>query len=190
MAASDAPGRSVSIGIACSLIGAIGFSGKTVIVFGTEMRYGGELSSIALGGVLVFGSAVTYAAYLVAGSTLVRRLGSMRFTAYASIVASCFVLGTFMATRGTAALAVPREVYGLTVILSLFRTVLPLWFMAEGLKRIGANQASLVACIGPIATLALAWLFLDEPITAVQSAGAALVLAGVMIISIKPPARR
>ena len=159
--------------------------GGIVIVFGTEMKYGGDLSAIALGGVLVFGSAVTYAAYLVAGSSLVRKLGSMRFTSYASIAASCFVLGTFVATRGTAALAVPHEVYGLAVILSVFSTVLPLWFMAEGLKRIGANQASLVACIGPIATIVFAWMFLGEPVTAVQSAGAAFVLAGVMIISLR-----
>jgi drug/metabolite transporter (DMT)-like permease len=164
--------------------------GGIVIVFGTEMKYGSELSTIALGGILVFGSAVTYAGYLVAGSGLVRKVGSMRFTSYASIAASCFVLGTFFAMRGTTALAVPQEVYGLAVILSVFSTVLPLWFMAEGLKRIGANQASLVACIGPIATIVFAWMFLDEPITAVQSAGAAFVLAGVMIISLKPLAKK
>lgn len=160
--------------------------GGIVIVFGTEMRYGGELSAIALGGSLVFLSAVAYAAYLVAGSRLVRTLGSMRFTAYASLAASFFVLATFFATRGVTALAVPREVYGLTILLALFSTVLPLWFMAEGLKRIGANQAALVACIGPISTIGLAWLFLDEPITPAQFAGALLVLSGVMIISLKP----
>ena len=58
--------------------------------------------------------------------------------------------------------------------------------MAEGLRRIGANQVALVACVGPISTIALAHLFLGEPVTAVQLAGAALVLAGVMIISVKP----
>lgn len=160
--------------------------GGIAIVFGTEAQQGGELSSIALGGLLVFGSAVTYASYLVAGSRLVRRLGSMRFTSYASIAASCFVLGTFLAMRGTGALVAPREVYGLTLVLAVFSTVLPLWLMAEGLKRIGANQASLVACIGPIATIVFAWMFLGEPVTAAQAAGAALVLAGVMIISLKP----
>ncbi|MDH4152132.1 MAG: DMT family transporter, partial [Betaproteobacteria bacterium] len=57
---------------------------------------------------------------------------------------------------------------------------------AEGLKRIGANQASLVGCIGPLATMAFAWAFLGEVITPVQLAGAILVLAGVLIISLKP----
>jgi drug/metabolite transporter (DMT)-like permease len=70
--------------------------------------------------------------------------------------------------------------------LAVFSTVVPLWFMAEGLKRIGANQASLVACIGPLATIFLAQVFLGEPVTWIQLVGAALVLAGVVIISVKP----
>ncbi|HWI16063.1 MAG TPA: DMT family transporter [Burkholderiales bacterium] len=164
---------------------AVSYTG-IAIVFGTEMRYGGDMSSIVLGCVLVFLSATAYAGYLVAGTGLVRTLGSMRFTSYASIAATGFVLGTFLPLRGAGALAAPNEVYGLTLILALFCTVLPLWFMTEGLRRIGANQASLVACIGPVATMAMAWIFLDEPITAVQSLGAVLVLAGVMIISFKP----
>lgn len=168
---------------------AVSYTGIAV-VFGTEMNYGGDMSVIALGGLLVFLSATSYAAYLVAGSRLVRTLGSMRFTAYASIVATGFVLGTFLPLRGASALLVQHDVYGLTVILALFCTVLPLWLMAEGLKRIGPNRASLVACIGPIATMLMAWMFLDEPITGVQAIGAALVLAGVMIISVKPAAPR
>ena len=163
--------------------------GGIVIVFGTEASHVADLSAVALGGLLVFGSAVTYATYLVAGSHLVRKLGSMRFSAYASIVASCFVIGTFVGLRGTAALSAPHEVYVLTLVLAVFSTVLPLWFMAEGLRRIGPNQASLVACVGPIATIVFAAMFLGEPITAVQSLGAALVLAGVMIISLKPASR-
>lgn len=78
--------------------------------------------------------------------------------------------------------------YWLTLVLAIFSTVLPLWLIAEGLKRIGANQVSLVACIGPIATIALAQVFLGEPITFAQLAGALLVLAGVIIISVKPQA--
>ena len=47
---------------------------------------------------------------------------------------------------------------------------------------------SLIACVGPLATIVMAHFALGEPITAVQIAGAALVLAGVMIISAKPQA--
>lgn len=156
------------------------------LVFSAEARLGERLELTVLGALLVFGSAVTYATYLVAGSRLVHKFGSMRFSAYASLIATGFVIAHFLAVRPPEALLVAREVYGLVAILAVFATVLPLWLMAEGLKRIGANQLSLAGCIGPLATLAFAWAFLDETVTPVQFAGALLVLAGVLIISLKP----
>jgi drug/metabolite transporter (DMT)-like permease len=161
--------------------------GGIVMVFGTELQPGADLRHIAWGAGLVFLSAVTYAIYLVKGSRLVQRMGSMRFTAYASTAATFFVLATFLTSRGIAFEA-PGPVYGLALVLSIFSTVVPLWLMAEGLKRIGANQAALVACIGPIFTIALAHVFLGEAITLAQLGGAALVLAGVAVISVRPRA--
>jgi drug/metabolite transporter (DMT)-like permease len=156
------------------------------LVFSAEARLGERLELTVLGALLVFGGAVTYATYLVAGSRRVHKFGSMRFSAYASLIATGFVIAHFLAVRPPEALLVAREVYGLVAILAVFATVLPLWLMAEGLKRIGANQLSLAGCIGPLATLAFAWAFLDETVTPVQFAGALLVLAGVLIISLKP----
>ena len=57
--------------------------------------------------------------------------------------------------------------------------------MAEGVKRIGANQVSMIGAIGPIITIYFGWLILGEPITMVQIAGAVLVLAGVLLVSLK-----
>lgn len=158
------------------------------LVFGAEASLGDDLGLTAWGAALVFASAIAYATYLVAGSRVVHRFGSMRFTAYASLIATGFVMAHFFALRPAQALMVNNEVYALVAILAVFSTVLPLWLMAEGLKRIGANQVSLVGCIGPLATMAFAWAFLGEVITLPQLAGAALVLAGVLIISLKPQA--
>jgi drug/metabolite transporter (DMT)-like permease len=151
------------------------------LVFSAEASLGDDLELTAL-----FGSAVTYAIYLVAGSRLVHKFGSMRFSAYASLIATGFVIAHFTTTRPLQSLVVDDRVYVLVTILAIFSTVLPLWLMAEGLKRIGANQVSLTGCIGPVATMAFASLFLGETISTVQMAGAALVLAGVLIISLKP----
>ncbi len=160
------------------------------LVFGSEAGLGNSLTSTATGALLVFGSAATYAVYLVAGSRLVHKFGPMRFSAYASLIATGFVLGHFGATRPVHALAVEPGLYGLVAVLAVFSTVLPLWLMAEGLKRIGASQVSLIGCIGPVATMVFAWLFLGERTTAPQLGGAVLVLAGVLIISLGPrPAR-
>lgn len=150
-----------------------------------EFAVGANLPLMAFGAGLVFASAVIYAIYLIAGSRIVHRLGSMRFTAYASISASIFVIAHFMITHGSARLAVARPVYWLTLLMAVFSTVLPLWLMAEALRRIGANQLALVSCLGPISTILLAHFFLGEPVTVVQLAGAVLVLAGVMLVSLK-----
>ena len=156
------------------------------LVFSAEAQLGDSLPLTVWGAVLVFGSAVTYATYLVAGSRLVHKFGSMRFSAYASLIATGFVIAHFLAIRPLQALVVVHEVYVLVAVLAVFATVLPLWLMAEGLKRIGANQVSLVGCVGPLATMAFAWMFLGETVTLTQLTGAALVLAGVLIITLKP----
>ena len=156
------------------------------LVFSDEARLGDDLGLTALGAALVFGSAVTYAVYLVTGSRLVHKFGSMRFTAYASLIATGFVFAHFLATRPLEALRAGQEVYLLVAVLAVFSTVLPLWLMAEGLRRIGASQVSLIGCIGPVATLAFAAMFLGERVGVIQLAGALLVLAGVLIISIRP----
>lgn len=156
------------------------------LVFSAEAQLGDSLPLAIWGAVLVFGSAAAYATYLVAGSQLVQKMGSMRFSAYASLIATGFVIAHFLAIRPLRALVVVHEVYALVAVLAVFATVLPLWLMAEGLKRIGANQVSLVGCVGPLATMVFAWLFLGEALTLVQLAGAALVLTGVLIISLKP----
>ena len=52
-------------------------------------------------------------------------------------------------------------------------------------KRIGASQVSMISAIGPVITIYFGWLILNEPITPVQIAGAVLVLAGVLLVSLK-----
>ena len=59
--------------------------------------------------------------------------------------------------------------------------------IAEAIRRIGANATSLVGSLGPVFTIALgAWL-LAEPVHPIQLVGAALVLAGVALVTLRPP---
>ncbi len=166
--------------------------GGIALVFNEEIRMGDSTqlswNLMLLGAGLVFASAIAYAIYLIAGSRYVQTMGSMRFTAYAATSASFFVIAHFMALRGPSQLAVSNDVYLLVLIMAIFTTVMPLWLMAEGLKRIGANQVALVGCIGPLSTMVFGQIFLGEVITLIQLLGAGLVLAGVLIISLKPQA--
>jgi drug/metabolite transporter (DMT)-like permease len=157
-----------------------------VLVFWHDLRLTGDARSLAIGGALVFGSALFYALYLVGSSNIIKRLGSMRFIAWAVLASTIFVLAQFVLTRPVEALAVPPRIHLVSLAMAVFATVLPTWMVAEAVKRIGANRASIVGSIGPVFTIGLGAVVLGEPTHWIQLAGAALVLAGVLLVSLQP----
>ena len=55
--------------------------------------------------------------------------------------------------------------------------------IAESIRRIGASTASLIGSLGPLFTIGFGAVLLDEPVNALQLAGVALVLGGVILVS-------
>lgn len=138
-----------------------------------------------LGALLVFGSAFCYAAYLVAGSQLVKRVGSMRFTAYSMAVATAPAVVQFFMIDGPGSLELPGAVWLYAAILGTLSTVVPVFLQAEALRRIGATEFALIGAISPVSVAVMSAAGLDEPFGARQAAGAALVIFGVLLVSLK-----
>jgi drug/metabolite transporter (DMT)-like permease len=138
-----------------------------------------------LGVLLVFASALCYAAYLVAGSQVVKRIGSMRFTAYSMAVATLPALVQFFVLEPAGALDLPANVWTYAIILATVSTVLPLFLQAEALRRIGATEFALVGAVSPVSVAIMSALGLGEPFGLPQVAGAALVIGGVLLVSLK-----
>jgi drug/metabolite transporter (DMT)-like permease len=157
-----------------------------VLVFVNDLAV--KQTGIVAGTALVLASAVCYAGYLVGSGQMVNRVGSLRFGTYASIVSGIGIFLHFALLRDASALLQPRPVVMITLAMALISTVLPVVLMAEGIRRIGSSNASMMGAAGPIATIFMGWLFLNEPVTMVQVAGAILVLIGVLAISLKKPA--
>ena len=151
---------------------------------------GGEQVNLWLGAFLVFASATCYAIYLVAGTEVISRVGSVRFTAYAMTVASAACIVQFFLLRPLSALDLPIEVYGLSIAMALGSTVIPGFLIAEALRRIGANKVAIIGALGPVTAIFLGYVGLDELMTPLQVAGAVLVLVGVVAISVKPASAR
>jgi drug/metabolite transporter (DMT)-like permease len=147
---------------------------------------GGEQRDLFLGAALVLASATCYAVYLVAGTEVIARVGSVRFTAYAMIVASIACAAQFFLLRPLSALNVPTAVYGLSFAMAVVSTVIPGFMVSEALRRIGANKVAIIGALGPVTAIVLGYLGLDEIMTPLQIAGAALVLVGVVVISLRP----
>jgi len=155
-----------------------------VLVFSQSL--GGEQRNFWLGAALVFGGAVCYAVYLVAGAEIIARVGSMRFTAYAMSAASAACIAQFFLLRPLSALDVPAPVYGYSIAMAIVSTVIPVFMISESLKRIGANSVAIIGALGPVTAIVFGWLGLEEVMTPLQLAGSGLVLVGVVVISLKP----
>jgi drug/metabolite transporter (DMT)-like permease len=139
---------------------------------------------IVLGASLVFGSTLSYSIYLVGAGHAIARIGTARFTAYAMIVATAASLLQFAVTHPVHALAVPARVYELALAMAFFSTLLPVFLLSHAIRRIGSASTSLIGSIGPVSTILMAYVFLQEGVSLMQIAGSALVLAGVLIVSL------
>lgn len=148
--------------------------------FASEVEVNAD--GVLIGSALVFGSAVTYAAYIVGSTRYIRRLGVERFTSYALLVAAAFVL-THFTFSGESLAGHPPRVYALGAAMALFATVLPTFALAYGIRAIGPGPSAILGTVGPVSTLFLAHFILGEPLSALQIVGAALVLAGASIIA-------
>jgi drug/metabolite transporter (DMT)-like permease len=143
---------------------------------------GAVRGNLLLGAALVFASTLSYSMYLVGAGHAIGRIGATRFTAYAMMVASAASLLQFAATRPLSALAISGRTAALAVAMALFSTAMPVFLLSFAIRRIGSGKASLIGSIGPVSTIFLAWIFLQEDISLLQIAGSALVLGGVLLI--------
>jgi drug/metabolite transporter (DMT)-like permease len=162
----------------------ITYAGVTLIL-ATQAHGGAEGRLFVFGAMLVFGSSLFYATYLVASAELVKRVGSMRFTAYSMAVATLPAVVQFFALEPLSALDLPGRIWLYAFLLGTFCTVLPLFIQAEALKRIGAAEFALIGALGPVSVAITSALGLDEQFTAVQALGGALVIFGVLLVSLK-----
>lgn len=159
---------------------AISYAG-VALALAHDLAIGG--SNIALGGALVFASALSYALYLIGSGELVERVGSVRLTAYASTVACALCIGQFLATHPLTTLSsLAPEVYGLSLLNGTVCTVLPVLAVMMAIARIGSASAAQIGMLGPVSTIVLGMLLLGERMGPWQVAGTVLVLLGVFLV--------
>jgi drug/metabolite transporter (DMT)-like permease len=152
-----------------------------LVVFGHEVTLTG--AHVALGAALVFGSALSYAVYLVYSGEEVKRLGALRLTGLATTVACVLCIVQFLVLRPMSALAVAPEVVWLSVLNATVCTFAPVLMVMMAIERIGAALAAQTGMVGPLSTILMGVLILGEPFTAWVAAGTVLVLAGIWLLT-------
>ena len=155
------------------------------LVLSSQIAAAPENRLFVFGALLIFASAMCYAVYLVTGSQLVKRVGSARFTAYTMIVSALPAILQFFILEPASALDLPAPLWWIAFLLATACTALPVLLVAEALKRIGANHFALIGALGPVTTVLADFFLLDGALGAAQVLGGALVISGVLLVSIK-----
>ena len=159
---------------------ALSYSG-VALVFGHEITQQG--THAALGALLVFLSAISYALYLVYSGEMVKRLGSLRLVGLATTVACLLCLLQFVLLRPLSAALVAPEVLWLSVLNATLCTAVPVLMVMMAIERIGASMAAQTGMVGPLSTILMGVVILGEPFTAWVAAGTVLVIAGIFVFT-------
>ena len=156
--------------------------GGVLLVFGHELNDLGP--NVGLGTLLVFGSALSYAVYLVQSGQEVQRLGALRLTGLATTVACLLCIGQFLLLRPLeSVLAVPAPVLWLSLLNATACTFAPVILVMMGIERLGATLAAQTGLVGPMSTILMGIFILGEPMTPWILGGTALALAGVALLA-------
>ena len=152
-----------------------------LVVFGHDISFQG--GHVVLGSVLVLACAISYSMYLIFSGQVVKRLGPLRITGGATSIACVLCIAQFFILRSPAEMHVAPQVLWLSLLNAVFCTFVPVVLIMVAVERIGAPIVSQVGIIGPLSTVGLSWLLLDEPLTVWVLIGTVLVLSGVWLLT-------
>lgn len=157
-------------------LGALGLSALGIgLAVGTP---GGRLD---LTGVLLgAGTALVYTVYVLAGARLQRGVDPLFGSAILmSVATGGFAVGAY--GQGALDLApvldAPWAIAGLAIV----GTAIPIPLLLFGIARIGPSRAAIISTLEPISAALCGLVFLSEPMTGLQWAGALCVVGGVAL---------
>ena len=140
-------------------------------------------ASLIKGTIFVLISSITYALYLVKSDDLIKNVGTIRFTCISMIVSCIAVLVHYIIVHGFNIFSFTYQVYLIGLGVAIISTVLPSFLMTAGISFVGSSNMAIIASVGPIATIFLASIILQEHVSALHIIGTLFVLLGVLMIS-------
>lgn len=176
-----APGRRVTAALLLAMFGVVLLS-EIYRVIASQ-----PTSINPLGALIAFGSAISFATYVVLGESVGNKLGPERGVFWGFVVASIFWL-VFQLTQGRPdTLLDPSFSLGI-LFLGIVGTIMPFLLFVWGLRIVSASAAGVVSTLEPVAAAGLAFWWLGQTLTITQMVGAAAVIIGIAIVqTVRPP---
>ncbi len=161
----------------------LAYAGLAIVFLGGDIT---ESSNLWLGSGLVLACAMLFALYQLLAKNSIDKIGPQLFTCLAMLGAATAIFAHFLISALTtdgigAALDLPPRIYGLGLIIAVFSTLLPSFFMNIAIGRIGAQRVAMLGMFGPLATIVAAIWVLGEPFGFWDAVGTAVTVAGIAL---------
>lgn len=168
--------RKIIVALALSYLG-------VWIAFNQELNTNSNQSFTGI--ILVLLSALSYSVYVLLSKKMIHKIGSLWFTSVAMTFSSLFVLTYYTVFIDFSRLNVTASAWLWVSSLALISTVLPSFMISEAIVKIGPAPMSIVGTLGPVITIVLAALILEEPFNLNSAFGIIFVISGIMYLTKK-----
>lgn len=155
-------------------------SGIGIVMAGTASAHTGDAS--LLGDAFILGCAVTWAIYTVLLKPYTHHVDGVQVSALTMIggaVPLCVV--AMPSVQRTPWLALPPVAWASILYGSLFALVVAYLIWYRGIKLLGPTRTAMYSNLQPVIAVLVAWVALGEVPTPAQGAGAAAVMAGLLL---------
>lgn len=158
---------------------------------GIAVAYIGELQidtgnpNFYWGSFLILLCSVTFAIYIAGSGYIIPKIGASKFTSYALLCSTAGVFIHYILRGDYEPLQKSVDLWWYGILLALVATVIPTFLLSSATKKIGASNVAVISSIGPVSTILQAHFVLGESIFFEQIIGTAMILAGILLLSVK-----
>jgi len=163
----------------------LSYVGIAVIFISDWQQLGDD---VVIGTLWVLLAALSFSLYVVLSKPIIDRIGAKEFTVIAMISSSVITLTHFFMVQSPQALLIPMPAFKLVVVMAILTTVLPTFFLAAAISRLGPSKTAITGTLGPAMTSMFAVILLDEFFGWPQAVGLVLVIAAIGVMQYKPRA--
>lgn len=137
------------------------------------------------GALWVMFCSATIAYYFLVSGRLTHTMGSAGFTLVAMVTAGLSLSVHYQVSSGWQNLHIDVTSFWILLGLAVFVTVLPLYLVAEGVRRIGVTRAAVASTVGPPMTVVFAMVVLNETMRLGQFIGMTLIVFGILLLELR-----
>lgn len=158
---------------------------------GIAVAYIGELQidtgnpDFYWGSFLILLCSITFAIYIAGSGYIIPKIGASKFTSYALLCSTAGVFIHYILRGNYEPLQKSVDLWWYGILLALVATVIPTFLLSSATKKIGASNVAIISSIGPVSTILQAHFVLGESIFFEQIIGTAMILAGILLLSLK-----